>query len=374
VHQKAHITLIPGIHQQRNVVLVQFEYNQTLINQIKKYSNARWSQTRKSWYIPRESFDLHRFFENFKESAYIDYSALSRRKKGNGEKSDNTKTLNERENIVLPAGYLEKLQQKRYSKSTIKTYCHYFRDFQEEFKDKDIETLDPSEINAYLLKLVREKHISQSQQNQRINAIKFYYEKVLLRERAYYSIDRPRRERKLPDVLSKEEVGAMLRATKNPKHKCIIALIYSCGLRRGELINLKLEDVDSKRMLIKIRGAKGKKDRYVQLPSSLLPLLRNYYKEFKPKKWLFEGQKGDQYSPTSVLRLVKHSAKLAGIKKRVYPHILRHSYATHNLEQGIDIRYIQEWMGHGSIKTTQRYTQVSKNNFNFKNPIDDIID
>ena len=155
-------------------------------------------------------------------------------------------------------------------------------------------------------------------------------------------------------------------------HPCVHLFLWTPA--GGELINLKLEDVDSKRMLIKIRGAKGKKDRYVQLPSAILPLLRNYYKEIKPKEWLFEGQKGGQYSPTSVLRLVKHSARLAGIKKRVYPHILRHSYATHNLEQGIDIRYIQEWMGHGSIKTTQRYTQGSKNNFNFRNPIDDIID
>ena len=329
MNSKAYITLTPGIHRQKEVILIQFNYSKKIYSKIKTNPKAQWSYTRKCWYIPRKDFDLHNFFESFKGMAYIDYSAVKKQNKlgETGTKQKHKKP--QKEILPLPPGYLEKLRQKRYSQHTIKTYCHYFRDFQEAFKDKDIETLDPSEINAYLLKLVQKKNISQSQQNQRINAIKFYYEKVLGREKTYYSIDRPRRERKLPDVLSKEEVGAMLRATKNPKHKCILALIYSCGLRRGELINLRLEDVDSKRMLIKIRGAKGKKDRYVQLPSVILPLLRNYYKEIKPKKWLFEGQKGGQYSPTSVLRLVKHSASLAGIKKRVYPHILRHSYATH---------------------------------------------
>ena len=374
VHRKGHITLIPGIHQQRNVVLIQFEYNQTLINQIKKYSNARWSQTRKSWYIPRESFDLHRFFENFKESAYIDYSALSRRKKGSGEKSDNTKTLNERENIVLPAGYLEKLKQKRYSENTIKTYCHYFKDFQKAFKDKKIENIGTNDINRYIHDLVKVKNISLSQQNQRINAIKFYYEKVLGKEKVYYNIDRPRMEKKLPDVLSKEDVGAMLKATKNSKHQCIIALIYSCGLRRSELINLRLEDVDSKRMMIKLRGAKGKKDRYVQLAKTSLNLLKTYYKKEQPTTWVFEGNDGKQYSATSIFNVIKNTARKAGIKKRVYPHILRHSFATHHLEQGTDLRYIQEWLGHASSKTTEVYTHVSKKDFNrFKNPLDDIL-
>lgn len=229
-------------------------------------------------------------------------------------------------------------------------------------------------ILCYWLELIQKNQISSSQQNQRINAIKFYYEKVLGREKEYYKLDRPRKEKKLPNVLSKEEVGMMIKITGNIKHKCLIALIYSCGIRRSEAINMKLEDIDSKRMLIKIRGAKGKKDRYVQLSPVILNLLREYYKKEQPKKWLFEGFNDKQYSETSIFNVIGNAAKRAGIKKRVYPHILRHSFATHHLEQGTDLRYIQEWLGHESSRTTEIYTHVSKSNFiNFRNPIEDIM-
>jgi site-specific recombinase XerD len=161
--------------------------------------------------------------------------------------------------------------------------------------------------------------------------------------------------------------------TNNIKHKTLIALIYSCGLRRSEAINMRISDIDSQRMLIKIRGAKGKKDRYVQLAEGTLQLLRKYYIKEKPKNYLFEGQQGEQYSSTSISNVLKNSAKKAGIKKRVYPHILRHSFATHHLEQGTDLRFIQEWLGHESSKTTEIYTHVSKTDFSkFKNPLDDI--
>jgi integrase/recombinase XerD len=210
-------------------------------------------------------------------------------------------------------------------------------------------------------------------QNRESNGVKFYYEKVLQREKEYYQIDRPHKERKLPDVLSKEEIGKMLKTTKNLKHKTIIALIYSCGLRRSESVKIKINDIDSKRMLIKIRGAKGKKDRYVQLSANILPLLRNYYRKEKPNIWIFEGADGKQYSEISIYNVIKNAAKNAGIAKRVYPHILRHSYATHHLEQGTDLRFIQEWLGHDSSKTTEIYTHVSNNSFiKFKNPFDDI--
>jgi len=374
VHKKVHITLSPGMHRQKAVILIQFDYSQEFISRVKAFPEAQWSQTRKSWYIPMENFDLHKFFESFKGMAYIDYSAVTKRKKTRRAKSEHHNKKEDTKNIVLPAGYLEKLKQKRYSENTIKTYCHYFKDFQKAFKDKKIENIGINDINRYIHDLVKVKNISLSQQNQRINAIKFYYEKVLGKEKVYYNIDRPRMEKKLPDVLSKEEVGAMLKATNNSKHQSIIALIYSCGLRRSELINLRLEDVDSKRMLIKIRGAKGKKDRYVQLANSTLHLLRAYYQKEKPGKWLFEGYDGKQYSATSIFNVVKNTAKKAGIKKRVYPHILRHSFATHHLEQGTDLRYIQDWLGHASSKTTEVYTHVSKTDFSrFKNPLDDII-
>lgn len=280
----------------------------------------------------------------------------------------------EKEWPELPVDYLEKLKRVRYSDSTIKIYSKYFKDFALYFNNTDLEKITTDQINSYILDLIKSKSISQSQQNQRINAIKFYYEKVLNRETEYYKIDRPKRENRLPDVLSKVEIGKMITCTSNLKHKCIIALIYSCGLRRSEAIKMKIHDIDSKRMLVKIRGAKGKKDRYAQLSERTLDLLRKYYVIYKPEEWVFEGKNGGQYSAESILNVVKAAGKKAGIKKRVFTHILRHSFATHHLEQGTDLRYIQEWLGHSSSTTTEKYTHVSKTDFmKFKNPIDDLI-
>ena len=221
--------------------------------------------------------------------------------------------------------------------------------------------------------MIRERVISLSQQNQRINAIKFYYEKVLGRVKEFYDIERPRRERKLPTVLSKEEVKLMLDNTDNLKHKCILTTIYSGGLRRSELIELKVKDIDSSRKLIKIRNAKGKKDRYTILSGTLVKLLREYYKVYRPKEWLFEGQDGGQYSASSIEKIFHRAIHKAGIQKEVTPHSLRHSFATHLLEQGINLRYIQEILGHESPKTTQIYTHVATHEIgNIKNPLDDL--
>lgn len=364
------ITLKQAIYKNIVVVRIDFPFDLILKEQVKIFEGIRWSQNLKCWYIPKNEFDLHQFFNAFKDFAYIDYSKLKTDYAFKNESLKvNQSILNKK---VLPKGYIEKLDQKRYSENTKKIYISYMTDFINFFNDVDLENITPEQINGYILELVRKQNISISQQNQRINAIKFYYEKVLGNKREEYQIDRPRKERKLPDVLDKGEIEKMIRVTKNIKHKCLIALIYSCGLRRSEAINMKLEDIDSKRMLIKVKGGKGKKDRYIQLSPHLLGLLRTYYKKDKPNLYLFEGAGGKQYSVTSLLKVIKQSAYKAGIKKRVYPHILRHSFATHNLEQGIDIRYIQAWLGHSSIKTTEKYTQVSNNIFKFKNIIDDI--
>ena len=300
-----------------------------------------------------------------------DYSAL----KTNTQKANPTKQITKpttKPSVEIPIKYINLLEQKRYAENTKAIYLSYFADFIRNFINRGLSCISKEEINNYILKLIREKNISASQQNQRINAIKFYYEKVLGKQKEYYDIERPRLESKLPDILSKNEIALMIQKTENIKHKTLIALIYSCGLRRSEAINLKIKDIDSNRMLIKIREAKGKKDRYVQLASSVLKLLRTYYQSEKPQEYVFEGQKKMQYSPTSIVKNVKNAAKRAGITKQVYPHILRHSFATHQLEQGVDLRFIQEWLGHKSTKTTERYTHVTEKSFkNFKNPIDD---
>lgn len=256
--------------------------------------------------------------------------------------------------------YTDLLVQKRYSKNTIKTYCNYFKDFLSYFEAEKIQDVTTSQINSYILEMINSKNISISQQNQRINAIKVYYEKVLGREKQYYDLHRPNKERKLPKILRKNEVKNILNSCTNIKHKSILMLIYSAGLRRSELLNLHISDIDSERMVINIKGAKGMKDRISLLSINLLELLRGYYKEYKPKKYLFEGQNGGKYSPTSVANILKKASLKAGIRKTVTPHMLRHSFATHLLEQGTDLKYIQELLGHNSSKTTEIYTHVSK--------------
>jgi len=249
-----------------------------------------------------------------------------------------------------------------------------FEDFINYFSDRELPDIAPDEINRYLLELIESKNISASQQNQRINAIKFYYEKVLGREKQYFAIERPNKEFRLPDVLSKTEIKSIFENTTNLKHKCILEVIYSAGLRRSEVLNLKPEDIDSKRMRIKVRGGKGKKDRYSLLSEGVLKDLRDYFKAYKPKVWLFEGQSGGQYSATSVVKLLKKYALKAGIKKRVHIHMLRHSFATHLLEQGTNLRIIQDLLGHEDIKTTEIYTHISSAEIDkVINPIDEIL-
>jgi integrase/recombinase XerD len=366
---KVYIKLEPQKVKNQTYVSIQFDSNQKIETELRINFKATWKKALKCWCIPGESFNPFIFFNHFKEIAEIDYSLL---KGGSGTFSKNPAT--QHPPMKLPAGYLDALIIKRYSETTIKTYCSYFLDFQSYFSGKVIKHISPDRIHEYILHLIRENDISISQQNQRISAIKFYYEKVLGRDKMKFHIERPKRERKLPGVLDKEEVLAILNSTTNIKHKCILSLIYSAGLRRNELLNLKSEDIDSKRMLLKIRGGKGKKDRYTTLSGKLLQLLREYYKEFRPKNYLFEGPDGDQYSATSVQNILKRSAKIAGVKKRVHVHMLRHSFATHLLEQGTSLRIIQELLGHESIKTTEIYTHITKTDIEkIKNPLDDLF-
>lgn len=269
------------------------------------------------------------------------------------------------------AAYLELLERKRYSPNTIKAYTSYFRQFLMHFKDRNPEFITRKEINAYILELIRTRGISISQQNQRINAIKFYYEKVLGHKREYYPITRPVKEKKLPTVLTKGEVQQLLASCSNLKHKCILMTIYSGGLRRSELISLKIDDIDSSRMLIRITESKGNKDRYTLLSGVLLKMLRIYYQAYRPVHWLFEGPKGKQYSATSIEKIFRKALQKTNISKHATPHTLRHSFATHLLEQGVNLRYIQELLGHSSSKTTEIYTRVSNHKLSqITNPLD----
>ena len=252
-----------------------------------------------------------------------------------------------------------KLFIKRNSKSTRDNYLSELRVFFAFFNSKKPDELERSDIDIYLLYLAK-KNYSNSKLNLAINAIKYFYENVCGHERAYYEIDRPQCELHLPTVLSKDEVARIFSMIDNLKHKTLLITIYSSGLRISELLNLKVSDIDSSRMVMYVHNGKGRKDRLTPLSVKLLELLRAYYKKYRPDTYLFEGYKsGMQYSSTSVRKILKRAVKKTGIKKRVTPHTLRHSYATHLLESGIDLRYIQVLLGHSSPATTQIYTHVS---------------
>tara|TARA_Y100000588_G_scaffold242589_1_gene256708 strand:- start:10004 stop:10930 length:927 start_codon:yes stop_codon:yes gene_type:complete len=261
-----------------------------------------------------------------------------------------------------PESYLLKLELKRYSANTVKNYVSSFESFINHFKDKELNEINEADIRKYLQSMIKEG-VSDSHVNLMINSIKFYYETVLGMPNRFYSIERPRKKKTLPKVLSKEEVLRMIDCTSNIKHRCIVALLYSSGLRRSELLKLRTTDIDSKRMVINIRGAKGCKDRLTVLSPSLLTDLRDYYREYRPEKHLFESPKGGKYSASSVLKIVKRAAIRAKVKQKVTPHMLRHSFATHLLEEGTDLRHIQLLLGHNSTKTTEIYTHVANKTF-----------
>ena len=266
------------------------------------------------------------------------------------------------------------MHYRRYSPNTIKTYTESLEIFFRFFQNRALDSLTIEDIidfnNDYILK----KNLSASYQNQVINAIKLFYRNRFNRAMEVDFIQRPRREKRLPNVLSKKEIKAILEAPTNLKHRAMISLIYACGLRRSELLNLTLKDIHSDRNLLFIRQSKGKKDRVVPISMKLIAMLRDYYKAFKPKTWLFEGQiAGEKYSERSIQLVLNQSVSKAKINKQVSLHWLRHSYATHLLESGTDLRYIQELLGHSSSKTTEIYTHVSTRNLQqIRSPFDDL--
>jgi site-specific recombinase XerD len=328
-----------------------------------------WHKEDKYWSFPysQNIFDeIETYFKKF------NYDIKS---KFINTKGYNKKELKNYSNArKCPDEYISKLKVIRYSQNTIRTYTSAFTDFINYFSKKELHEITNEDIKSYLLYLVEKRRISTSFQNQIINAIKFYYEKVCGGKKLpYITIDRPLKEKFLPTVLSEDEVKQIINSVSNLKHKAILLTIYSAGLRLSEVINLKIGDIDSTRKAIIIKGAKGKKDRNSLLSEKLLLILREYFKQYKPKVWLFEGQYGEQYSDRSVQSIYRKACYNAKIMKKSSVHTLRHSFATHLLERGTDLRYIQELLGHSSSKTTEIYTHIThKGMENVKSPLDNI--
>jgi integrase/recombinase XerD len=265
----------------------------------------------------------------------------------------------------------QKLVLKGFSRSSIKSYLSELKMFFSFYESQDIEQITKAEIEGYVYQLVSKYKISESKQNSCINAIKAYYEHVLGKPREYYDIQRPKKADQLPTVFTKEEVSRILQSPTNTKHRAILFTIYSAGLRISEALNLRLVDINSDEGYIFIKSAKGKKDRKSVLSPILLGLLRSYYKEYKPSYWLFEGQDGGQYSAKSIQKILRKAVKDTNSNPWGTVHTLRHSFATHLLQEGMNLRYIQTLLGHSSSKTTEIYTRVvAINNKNIKSPLD----
>lgn len=370
------ITLKHLYISEKKMIGIKFYPDKVIQALIKELPQVKWSTKYGMVIVPDKKENLDLIFNKFKGVCWINCTHFFTNrpiKAGNEVLSvDSFRKRAPKKNWrYCPEAFYQKLELRKYAINTARTYISLFERFINYYKDEqDLMALDEFRIRTYLQTLVQQGN-SDSFINQSINAIKFYYEVVKEMPNRFYSIERPRQKEKLPDILSKEAIKSMICCAPNIKHKCIIGLLYSTGLRRNELLCLKIEHIDSKRMLINVKGGKGGKDRITLLSNTLIEDLRHYYKIWKPKVYLFEGQAGKKYSGSSVAAIVNKAAKKARIYKKVTPHMLRHSFATHLLEAGTDLRYIQTLLGHNSLKTTEIYTQVAVGHFkSIKNPLD----
>jgi len=248
---------------------------------------------------------------------------------------------------------------KAFALNTIKVYKSQLVYFFKYFENRNnYEDITQAEIENYLYYLIKKFQISISKQNQIINAIKCYYEHVLKKEKTIYNIQRPNKAITLPNVLSKTDVAKLLNSPGNLKHKAILTTIYSAGLRISEALNLRVQDIDSHQGHIFIKAGKGKKDRFTVLSPKLLELLRLYYAKYKPAYWLFEGQEGGKYSASSIQKILRRAVSATNVNAFTTPHTLRHSFATHLMQDGVNMRIIQRLLGHSSSKTTEIYTHI----------------
>lgn len=349
-------------------IRIVFGFNLTLMNRIKKFPYHSWDAKNKWWSIPYSEFFLAQIQECI---VSLGMKAIHKLEPVEEQKTRRISAYDIPNYKSCPEEFTLKIRELRYSESTEKVYKNALEDYLNYHHTIDIDRLNEGHIQSFLRHLVMERKVSISYQNQAINAIKFYYERVLGGQRRTYFIDRPKKEKSLPVVMSEEEIIRVLRAVENVKHKAILMVIYSAGLRISECINLKIKDIDSNRMQIWIRQSKGKKDRYTILSEKTLLILRTYYLQYKPTNYLFEGQTGSAYSSRSIQNIFKTAVLKAKIQKKVTVHTLRHSFATHLLENGTNLRYIQSLLGHSSSKTTEIYTHITtKGMEQLKSPLD----
>ena len=391
------VTLKPLLHNQAENIGIYFANIESLNRAVRSIKNSRWTRTHKCWYVELNKEKHIEIATAFKGLATINqtalYDYLLAKKKACKQEPQNTVTqlikppgkqisvyksnkIHPINSHVLPA-MEQQLKLKAYSRSTIKTYLNEMAQLLQTINNIPADELTPEHLKRYMVYCFETLLLKENTLHSRINAMKFYYEQVLGREKFFWEIPRPKQSLHLPKVLSEREMGKHFKSIENIKHKAIVFTAYSAGLRVSEVVNLKIKDIDSGRMTLFIEKAKGKKDRIVNLSPLLLDILRSYLRQMKtkPQHYLFEGEiPGEPYSIRSAQQIFHEAKRKAGIQKEISFHGLRHSFATHLLEKGVDIRYIKDILGHFDIKTTERYTHVSKRMLvNISSPLDDLF-
>lgn len=363
------IVLSNGDYKTEQRLIIKFDYDETIISILRKLGGARWSQSLKSWHAPLTKDHVNRIHQVLKEYHVIDKVNFIHKPKNLSTK----KKLSELHRILLK-GYRSYLRGKMYSDSTVSTYLSLTADFIEYYDDRCLQELTYRDFELFIEKVFIPRNYSVSTHRQFISGFKLFLNYHPIEGITQVELDMPKKDRKLPSVLSQAEVMDILRCTPNLKNRTILALMYSCGLRIGELINLRLSDLDLDRRQVFVRKAKGRKDRYVSMAVGIIPLLHNYYNSYLPQNFVFNGSESNTYSPESIRAFLRRSCRKAKITKQVTPHTLRHSYATHLLEGGIDLRYIQALLGHSKPETTMIYTHVSTRDLqSIKNPLDSAL-
>jgi integrase/recombinase XerD len=360
--------VVLAIDEYNQQIYIDFPFEEKIKNYIKKLNGSWWHIGIKKWSIDYSQENLEKLKEIFGPDRFE--LRINIIEPGEFRKSFCRKPVS---HISVPQNYVKELKLQNKSVNTIRHYEAAIAGFLEYFKDQDIANLSVTEIRDFILYYREKLHYSPAFQNQMVSALKLFYRIVYEREIIPSELPRPKKSRSLPRVISREEVETLIRKNKNEKHRLMLMLLYGCGLRLGEVVSLRLEDIDFFRHQITICNGKGRKDRNVNLTHVMSEHIRKYLDNYSPSIYLFNGLRGKQYSRESVSQIVKNSAQRAGIKKKVTPHVLRHCYATHMLERGVDLRYIQYLLGHKSSRTTEIYTHISNYRIqDLGSPIDDL--
>lgn len=356
------ITVKREIFRGSKRLLLVFPYNQKLIPLCRTLPDCTFSRTLHAWHLPDSRENLNKLFEVFKGKAWLDITALKQSSTGMNWKMHASRELVaqlEEEGTALLQSFKERLQTGRYSEKTIITYSQILQVFLGFLHPSKYLSFTELDVQAFNKDHILDKGYSVAYQRQFIGVLRLYIKWFMHNDQLANSLERPQKEKRLPTVLSLEEVLRILQAVTNLKHRSLLSLLYGCGLRIGELLALEVNHLDFDRKLIKVVMGKGRKDRVVQLSDNLILMLHNYFNSYHPQRFVFEGKPGEGYSPTSVRNILNQACTKAKITKEVTPHTLRHSYATHLLENGTDLRYVQALLGHSRPETTMIYTHVS---------------